>query len=171
MLETLCILLTNNEQNKLEFARLDGYQVLSNLFMTIQPSEQEFVTNSLRILRNIILNGEGGLFVGNPAAFTMVFRIGATSEQLYTISEVFGIVKEILTLSWENVLPVILDETCLDYISTLLCRIAVSDPASHSLQPILIGDKGVDAKEKAATYEAFRELMLYISCIAGSFWE
>ena len=29
----------------------------------------------------------------------------------------------------------------------------------------------VDGKEKVSVYDLFRELMLYTSCIAGSFWE
>ena len=65
MLDTLCILLTNNEQNKLEFAKLDGYESLADLFLTITPREQYFVSKSLRSMRNIILDGESGRYVGN----------------------------------------------------------------------------------------------------------
>lgn len=109
--------------------------------------------------------------MGNPAALSSLFKITATCPQLYVVTQVFAIIKEILTLSWENVLPMILDDLCLDYMSTCLCRLAVADPGGQGLVALESGEAPVDGKDRTVVYDSFRELMLYTSCIAGSFWE
>ena len=62
-------------------------------------------------MKDIALGGSNGNYVENIHAFSALFRIAAISTELYMIAEAFTSIKAILTLSWENVLPIIFEET------------------------------------------------------------
>ena len=100
-----------NDENRDEFKALNGYNQLIEIIIDAKPGEESFAISAIHTMKDIALGGSNGNYVENIHAFSALFRIAAISTELYMIAEAFTSIKAILTLSWENVLPIIFEET------------------------------------------------------------
>jgi hypothetical protein len=175
LMETLSILLTNSTKNEKEFRRIEGYQLISELFDRIRdysssPKSTKFLENSFGILRTIILNGKSSNIIGNMHALRLILHIAAHSPQTAVVKMALVTLQDILKLSWENALC-ICDEEGLGYLLTCLKRIVQKDPE----QPLGTYNQdqfiSLDLEERKKLYEYLDEIMKYTSFIIANAYE